>query len=49
MTCGRGIKQECLIEGTAVDVETFNFPFSNLTYVIGSKYTLIRLPWLLSL
>ena len=34
MTCERGIKQECLIEGTAVDVETFNFPFSNLIYML---------------
>ena len=34
MTCERGIKQESLIKDTAVDVETFNFPFSNLTSML---------------
>ena len=34
MTCEWEIKQESLIEGTAVDVETFNFLFSNLISVL---------------
>ena len=34
MTCERGIKQESLIKDTAVDVETFNFLFSNLTSML---------------